>query len=119
MKEIFKDIPWYEWLYQISNLWDIKSLLYRRGSNSRILNPSPNSLWYMHINLSKDKNIKIFKVHRLVLLTFKWYNKLDVNHKNWIKSDNKLSNLEYVTKSENTKHMYKVLWYKWPRNKNR
>lgn len=25
-KEIWKDIPWYEWLYQASNMWRVKSL---------------------------------------------------------------------------------------------
>jgi len=29
-QEIFKDIPWYEWLYQVSNLGNVKSLNYLR-----------------------------------------------------------------------------------------
>jgi len=34
----------------------------------------------------------------------------ECNHKNGVKNDNRLENLEWVTKSENTKHSYRVLY---------
>jgi hypothetical protein len=51
---------------------------------------------------------KSFKVHRMVLLTFKGPSELVCNHINGIKHDNRLENLEYVTSRENQKHAYKT-----------
>lgn len=107
MKEIWKDIPWYECLYQASTDWNIKSLKFWK---EKILKPWNNWSWYLKVNLSKNKKVKIYSVHRLILLTFKWPSKLDVNHINWDKSDNRLENLEYCTKSENMKHTFIYLW---------
>lgn len=100
--EIWKDIPWYEWKYQASNLWRIKS-------EYKILKKVLMKNWYETITLYSN-NKKNYRVNRLVMLTFKWRSDLQVNHKNWIKTDNRLENLEYVTASENLKHSYKYLW---------
>lgn len=113
--EIFKDLPWYEWLYQVSNLWNIKSIWWWRWKTWKhvMLKPKDNWNGYMQVQIYKDLKVKMVKVHKLVMLSFigesKW---LDINHKNWIKSDNRLKNLEYCTRWENLKHKYSVLWYK-------
>jgi len=51
---------------------------------------------------------KLYRVHRLIALTFisNPNNLPVVNHKNFDKSDNHVTNLEWVTYSENSKHSY-------------
>ena len=105
-KEIWKDVPNYEGLYQVSNLGRVKSLNYSRGSKEKMLKPKPNGNGYYYISLYKNRTPKNKYIHRLVTLAFYGESKLTVNHKNGIKSDNRLDNLEYRTQSENNQHAY-------------
>lgn len=105
----FRDIPGYENKYQINIAWEIYSLP-KKTHNWKIIKGSLDKDWYLLCNLYKLSSKKTYKIHRLVMLTFKWESNLEVNHKNWIKHDNRLENLEYCTGSENKIHSCSVLW---------
>lgn len=67
---------------------------------------------YQIINLSKlDGKKRTFRVHRLIMMAFKPVenmDKLEVNHLDGNKKNNKLENLEWCTASENQKHAFKT-----------
>ena len=104
-KEIWKDIKGYPG-YQISNLGRVWS-----SKRNRYMKPVANNGGYLQIKLiavnGKRKNEL---VHRLVALHF-----IDNPDNKPIRDDNRVSNLEWVSKSENNT-LGRKLPYKWHKN---
>jgi hypothetical protein len=95
MNEEWRPILGYE-NYEVSNYGNIKSFV--RYENGKVLKCCCNKIGYLQIGLHG----KLFYVHRLVLQTFNSTEEdLECNHKNHIKTDNRLCNLEWVSKSQN------------------
>ena len=119
MSEIWKTVNGYD-DYQVSNMGRVKSfkkdkengviLTPYRGS-STILNKEELYGTYMRVELYNEFGSKIFKVHRLVAITFIPNPKKlpQVNHKNGIKTDNRVENLEWCDATYNINHSLQIL----------
>lgn len=104
--EIWRDITGYEGLYQVSNLGRVKSLKNKSNHKNEVLLKPETSRGYKRVSLSKDDILTHHLLHRLVAQTFipNPDNKPQVNHIDGNKNNNKSSNLEWCTASENRKH---------------
>ena len=99
--EIWKDIDGYEGLYQISNFGNVKSLGNGKANSSilhtvRLLKPQITD-GYLRIGLWKNGKCKHYFVHRLVAFAFipNPNNYPIINHKDEIKTNNTVDNLEW------------------------
>ena len=101
----------YENNYLVSNLGRVERASDTENAlKGKILALVPDMNGYLKVHLYKNGKGKIFMIHRIVMQAFvgKIPKGKQVNHKNGVKEDNRLENLEYVTCSENHKHAYNI-----------
>lgn len=110
--EVWKDIPGYYGYYQVSNIgrvrscdrkvfipnygrWCTPSYKFYRGEIKKL---KYNNNGYLRVQLYKNNKEKSWLVHRLVAIAFipNPYNLPEVNHKNEMKTDNRVENLEWT-----------------------
>jgi len=102
--EEWKQIPWYP-LYYVSNRGRVISLI----GNPKLLKESFRGPGYPGVAVKIDTKRKNFYVHRLVAQAFipNPNNYPQVNHKNSIRNDNRVHNLEWCTCKQNINHAIK------------
>lgn len=102
--EQWKDIVGYENCYQISNFGNVKNI-----QTNKILIGDTNNVGYKRVTLYKPVKKRFF-IHRLVAIYFcdGYQEDLVVNHKDGNKQNNHADNLEWVTRSENDLHAFKM-----------
>ena len=124
MEEIWKDIPGYEGYYQASNTGRIRCVeriverydgragrIVRQRVASRIMCVLLLNSGYLSVCLNKEGAKRRYTVHRLVASAFidNLSGAKTVNHKNGIRTDNRVDNLEWCSQKENILHASRVL----------
>lgn len=121
MKINWKPIPGYEDCYVVSDSGQVarvKTYGAKPKAVWKLLAPRIKNGGYVTFHLCQDGIRKDPVVHRMVWEAFcgPIPDGLEINHKNGIKTDNSLANLEVVTRSENHIHRYRVLNHPAPNN---
>ena len=111
MEEIWKDIKGWEGKHQISNYGRIKTFNYRNRGKDVIREGFDNGKGYLRIRFSNKYKNEIHRINRLEAITFGLsipehlknipIEKLDVDHIDGNRKNNRLDNLRWTTHKEN------------------
>jgi len=104
----WKPIPGFE-MYEISSAGQIKRTRYSNNRKGHELKQARDKDGYMRCVLWKDGKGYARKVHRLLAIAFLGENTGDVNHKNGIRDDNRIENVEWVSHLQNMRHSFRDL----------
>ena len=117
--EIWRPVVGYEGFYDVSNFGRVRNKGWRYGQHRSnvIIKQRIQRGGYISVKLSKDKKQRSFLVHRLVyeafnrtLPKFEFKGKghcdevREINHIDENKQNNRIENLELVTKTQNIRH---------------
>ncbi len=109
-KQKWKPIKEWEGRYDISNDGKIRSWYYgkKRLSEPRVLKTKVDRYGYEVVSLHQGKRKKSYMVHRLVAQAFlpNPHTLPQINHKNGVKTDNTVKNLEWCTVAFNIQHAF-------------
>ena len=101
MVEVWKDIPMYTGIYEVSTLGRVRSKV-----TNEFAKPFRNDKGYMIVKIYLNGQVKNERVHRLVALTFisNPHNYPQVNHIDYDRTNNRVDNLEWCTGEQNIRH---------------
>lgn len=97
----------YEGIYDVSDYGRIRRMKAACGTSvGRLLHPMMDTHGYLQVCLSYKNSQHMLKVHRLVAQAFigAYPPGKEINHRDGVKTNNALPNIEYVTTSENQLH---------------
>lgn len=104
INEIWKNVDGYNGKYQVSNLGRVRNTNYRGTGEVRLVSIQEQKFTsYQYANLTYGKTTRTYLVHRLVALAFidNPNNLEQIDHKNNNRTDNRVSNLRWVSRKTN------------------
>ena len=112
VSEEWRPITGYEGVYEVSSLGRVRRIASGQGATAgRVLTEKKATNGYRHVDLSKSDYKIRHRIHRLVAYAFIGpppTPRHGVNHIDGDKTNNRPSNIEWATQSENVSHAYKL-----------
>ena len=108
--ETWLPIRCWEGIYEVSNHGNVRRIKEGKGTRgpNHVLQPSREKTGYLFVKLRFNGRLDQIKVHKLVMQTFVGLRPdgFEINHIDGNPANNRLTNLEYCTSSQNKFHAY-------------